>query len=71
MSTDSSVSDAVENTDGEFAATPQARPRRVPPVHTGEDGATTPGGPNMILLLLSGFIAFKVWRYRRRRASRA
>lgn len=63
MSTDSSLGEAAEE-----ALEPAPRQRRLPPVYTGEDGATTAGGPNMILLLLTGYLAVKVWRYRRRRA---
>ncbi len=70
MSTESPPSAAVEISD-DPAPNPPRRAKPLPPPHTGEDGATTAGGPNMVLLLVSGFIAYKVWRFRRRRASRA
>ncbi|MEH3132703.1 MAG: hypothetical protein PGN27_22330 [Mycolicibacterium neoaurum] len=52
-------------------ADPQEPPKpRAPATPAGEDGATTPGGPVMVLVGVSAFITYKVWRYRRRRAHR-
>lgn len=71
MSTNSSPNDVAVLT-GEpagAAQTPQP-PRPAPPTPAGEDGATTPGGPTMVLLFTAGFVTYKVWRFRRRRANR-
>ena len=72
MSTNSSPNDVVVLTDepaGAAQTTPEP-PRPAPPTPAGEDGATTPGGPTMVLLFTAGFITYKVWRFRRRRANR-
>ena len=71
MSTNSSPNDVVVHTDEPAGAaqTPEP-PRTAPPTPAGEDGATTPGGPPMVLLFTAGFVTYKVWRFRRRRANR-
>lgn len=68
MSPESPPRADVEITDAP-APNPPHRARSLPPPHTGEDGATTAGG--MVLFLISAFITYKVWRFRRRRAGRA
>ncbi|MGW0157741.1 hypothetical protein ACWDUN_00310 [Mycobacterium sp. NPDC003323] len=68
MSTDSSAVDGVA-----LADSPEAplQPRPLGPTPAGEDGATTAGGPTMVLLFTAGFITYKVWRFRRRRRSKS
>lgn len=67
MSNNSSPGEGVALVDPPEVPAP---PARRPPTPAGEDGATTPGGPTMVLLGLTAFITYKVWRHRRRRAGR-
>lgn len=69
MSTDSSPREGIALADVP-ADVPQAPelPRPLPPTPPGEDGATTPGGPTMVLVFTALFVTYKVWRRRRRRA---
>lgn len=68
MSTDGSASDAATAVE-ELTLTEPEDPQPPSPKHipSSEDGATTPGGPTMVLLGTGIYLAVKVWRYRRRR----
>lgn len=66
MSMDSSAGDAATVVEEPALTEPDdaTLPKYIP---SPDDGATTPGGPTMVLLGTSIYIAVKVWRYRRRR----
>ena len=69
MTIDSSANEAVEIVDEPalHAADNLQPPRHVP---SPDDGATTPGGPIMVLIGTTIYVTYKVWRFRRRRARR-
>ncbi|MET0897443.1 MAG: hypothetical protein ABWY45_05965 [Mycobacterium sp.] len=75
MSIDTSVSndapaaatDTLTDPDTDRTEHPQARPAGEP----GEDGATTPGGPTMILLLTGIYVLVSWLRRRHRRRTSA
>ena len=70
MSMDSSASDAATAVEELTLTEPDdaTPPKHIP---SPDDGATTPGGPTMVLLGTSIYIAVKVWRHRRRRRRQA
>lgn len=69
MSMDGSTNDAVTAVEEPTLIEPSDPQPPTPPRHipSSDDGATTPGGPTMVLLGTTIYVAFKVWRYRRRR----
>jgi hypothetical protein len=68
MSMNGSASDAATAIE-ELTLTEPDDPQPPAPRHipSSEDGATTPGGPTMVLIGTGIFVAVKVWRFRRRR----
>ncbi|WP_139169875.1 hypothetical protein [Mycolicibacterium fluoranthenivorans] len=66
MTMDSSASDAATAIEELTLTEPEdAAPTKHVP--SPDDGATTPGGPTMVLIGTGVYLAIKVWRYRRRR----
>ncbi|MHA3022931.1 hypothetical protein ACXPWS_22065 [Mycobacterium sp. BMJ-28] len=66
MSMHSSASDAGTAVE-ELTLTEPDAPEPSAHIPSRDDGATTPGGPTMVLLGTGIYLAVKVWRYRRRR----
>jgi hypothetical protein len=69
MSMDGSAGDAATAVE-ELTLTEPDDPQPSKHVPSPDDGATTPGGPTMVLLGTGIYIVVKVWRYRRRRRQR-
>ncbi|MCV7358948.1 hypothetical protein [Mycolicibacterium fluoranthenivorans] len=66
MTMDGSASDAATALEELTLTEPEdAAPTKHVP--SPDDGATTPGGPTMVLIGTGIYLAVKVWRYRRRR----
>ncbi|MGH3581029.1 MAG: hypothetical protein ACRDUB_05550 [Mycobacterium sp.] len=72
MSMDSSAGDAATAVEELTLTDPHGlQPPPARHIPSPDDGATTPGGPTMVLLGTGIYVAVKVWRYRRRRRRQA